>query len=213
MTDSARLLLGSVLFVAVIVFPVFAYLKRRGQTDKKIVLSIFGVWFFWSAINTPIHEGAHALAGILVGMHIRGGQFIQHYWKGDFVHGYVLWDPASTKQFLFSTAGPYVLDFLIALLAFLWFPRKSSTPFIGVLLLSVTCLRSAFDVLINYTADTLFGGKGDFDFLLSGYPRVVVHIVAVLIILFSAAGGVREIVLTHSPTKTLSAQSKASVIS
>lgn len=211
MTDSARSLLGSLLFIALIVLPVFAYLKLRAQSDRKIVFSIFAIWVLWSAVNTPIHEGAHALAGILVGMHVRGGQFIQHFWEGDFVHGYVLWEPASVQRLRFSTTGPYVLDCLITLLAFWLYPRRRCTPFIGALLLSVTYWRSAFDVTVNYTADTLFGGKGDFNFLLSGYPQLLVHIAAVLIILLSAAGGVREIVLAHRFNNTLAAQSKVPV--
>lgn len=198
MTDSARALLGTALYIALVVLPALVYLKRRGQTDKGIVLSIFAIWLPWSAVNAPIHEGAHALAGLLVGMHIRGGQFIQHFWQGDFVHGYVLWEPASVRQFLFSTAGPYVGDALISLFAFFWFPRNRGGPFVGALLLSITYLRSIFDVTVNYTADTLFGGRGDFDFLLSAYPRLVVHAVAVLIILLSAGGVAREIVFARN---------------
>jgi hypothetical protein len=212
MTDSARALLGSALYVALVVLPALMYLKRRGQTDKRIVLSIFAIWLPWSAVNTPIHEGAHALAGLLVGMHIRGGQFIQHFWQGDFVHGYVLWEPASLRQFLFSTSGPYVVDALISLSAFFWLPRKRGGSFVGALLLSITYLRSVFDVTVNYTADTLFGGKGDFDFLLSGYPRLVVHAVAVLIILLSACGAAWEIVLARDLKQPHFVESKLSVV-
>jgi hypothetical protein len=211
MTDAARSLLGSLLFVALIVLPVFAYLKRRGMANKKIVFSIFAVWLFWSAINTPIHEGAHALAGVLVGMHIRGARFVQHYWEGDFVNGYVLWDAASVQQFLFSTVGPYWVDMAIMLIAFVWFPRRRRTPFTGAVLLSVTYLRSIFDVTVNYTADTLFGGKGDFSFLLSGYPRIVIHGAALATVLFGAYLAAREIRLAHRLTKVLSAQAKVSV--
>lgn len=212
MTDSARSLLGSSLYFALVVLPVLAYLKRRGESNKRIVLSTFAIWLLWSAVNAPIHEGAHALAGLLIGMHLRGGQFIQHFWKGDFVHGYVSWEPASVRQFLFSTTGPYVADGLIALLAFFWFPRKSSGAFLGSLLLSLTYLRSAFDVMINYAADTLFGGKGDFDFLLRGYPRLGVHAAAVSIILLSACGGVREIVMARNLKQPHFVESKAVVV-
>lgn len=212
MTDSARSLLGSALYFALVVLPVLAYLKRRGETNKRMVLSIFAIWLLWSAVNTPIHEGAHALAGVLIGMHVRGGQFIQHFWKGDFVHGFVLWEPASERQFLFSTTGPYMTDGLIALLAFFCFPRKRGGPFLGSVLLSLTYLRSAFDVMINYAADTLFGGKGDFDFLLRGYPRLSVHAAAMLIILLSSCGVVREIRLARGLKQPNFVESKASVV-
>ena len=211
MTDSARALFGSALYFALIVIPVVVYLKLRGQTNKKMVLSVFAIWLPWTAINAPIHEGAHALAGVLVGMHIRGGQFIQHFWEGDFVHGYVLWEPASTRQLLFSTAGPYVADALIALFAAFWFRRRRGGPFLGALLLSVTYLRSAFDVMVNYTADTLFGGKGDFNFMLSGYPRIAVHAAAVLIILLCASGAVQEIMRAYRFKKTFSTRPEVSI--
>jgi hypothetical protein len=107
--------------------------------------------------------------------------------------------------------GPYVADGLVALFAFFWFPRKRCAPFIGSLLLSVTYLRSLFDVTVNYTADTLFGGKGDFDFLLSGYPRLAVHAVAVLIILISAGGAAREIVSACNLTKAHFVESSVSM--
>lgn len=211
MTDSGRALLGSALYFVLIVIPMIVYLKLRGQTNKKMVLSVFAIWLPWTAINAPIHEGAHALAGVLVGMHIQGGQFIQHFWEGDFVHGYVLWKPASAPQLLFSTAGPYVADALIALFAAFWFRRRRGGPFLGALLLSVTYLRSVFDVMVNYTADTLFGGKGDFNFLLSGYPRVSVHASAMLIMLLCAFGAAREIILAYrNRRKTLSVRPELS---
>lgn len=197
--------------MALIVLPIFAYLKLRGQTDMKIVLSIFAIWFPWTAINTPVHEGAHALAGMVVGMHMRGGQFIQHFWAGDFVHGYVLWKPATVRQLLFSTAGPYIADALIALFALCWIPRKRCSPFLGALLLSITSLRSVFDVMVNYTADTLFRGRGDVAFLLSGYPRMSVHGTAVLIILLGAYAATQEIVSARDLNQTLSAQSNVPV--
>lgn len=211
MSDAARLLLGSSLYIALIVMPAFGYFKLRGQTDKMIVLSIFAIWIPWTLINTPVHEGAHALAGVLVGMHLRGGQFIQHFWRGDFVHGYVLWAPASTRQILISTSGPYIADALIALCALAWFPRKRCTPFVGALLLSISFLRSAFDVTVNYAADTLFGGRGDFGFLLSGYPRWAVHVAAMLTILLSVLGAARELVLAHRLYKMPSVQVSATV--
>ena len=202
MTDSARSFLGSALFFALIVLPVLAYLKRRGEINKRMVLSTFAIWLVWSAVNTPMHEGAHALAGLLIGMHLRGGQFIQHFWSGDFVHGYVLWKPATVHQFLFSTSGPYLADALISLVAFFWIPANTGgRPFLGALLMSLTYLRSAFDVMMNYAADTLFGGKGDFDFLLQGYPRLGVHAAAVFIILLSSCGGVREIISARNLTQ------------
>jgi len=211
MTDSARGFLASALYFALVVVPALVYLRRRGQRDKRLVLSIFAIWAAWSTANAPIHEGAHALAGLLVGMHIRGGQFIQHFWKGDFVHGYILWEPASVRQFLFSTTGPYMADALISLFAFFWFPRKCG-PFVGALLLSVTYLRSIFDLMVNYTADTLFGGRGDFDFLLSGYPRLIVHAVAVLIILLSCSGAARQILQAPNLKQPHFVSSKVSAV-
>jgi hypothetical protein len=51
-----------------------------------------------------------------------------------------------------------------------------------------------FDVAINYVADTILGGSGDFRFLLSGYPRFAVHFCAWLLMLLGAWGAVLEIV-------------------
>ncbi len=198
MTDAARFLLAGVLFFVLIVMPVFSYLKLRGESNKYIVLWIFTIWFLWNVINAPVHEGAHMLGGVLVGMRVQEYQILQHFWRGDFVHGYVRFRPASVQQLLVSTLSAYVADCLIVLLAFLLFWRRRFSPFFGALIMAVTFLRSTFDVAVNYTADTVFGGKGDFSFLLSGYPRIAVHVGAWASMLLGAAGAMRELVRAHS---------------
>ena len=66
--------------------------------------------------------------------------------------------------------------------------------------------------MVNYTADSLFGGRGDFGFLLSGYPRIVVHGIALLTIFLALSAAAREILLAH-PLKLLSIESKPSLVS
>lgn len=197
MTDSARFLLGSLLFFFVIVVPVLGYLKLRRVNNVRIVLSILAIWLLWNVVNAPIHEGAHMLAGRLVGMHVRDYQLLPHFWTGDFVHGYVTWEPVNTQRMPVSTAGPYIADCLIVLLALWLFPRQRANPFFGALILALTYLRSVYDVAVNYAADTLFGGKGDFNFLFRSYSRAAMHAGAALAILLGAAGAARELVLTH----------------
>jgi len=70
---------------------------------------------------------------------------------------------------LLSTQAPYSTDGLIILLGlFLFRWRSRFTPFVGALILTETFLRSVYDVAINYSLDAIFGGVGDFRFLLSG---------------------------------------------
>ena len=199
MTDAARFLLAGLLFFVLIVMPVFGYLKLRGESNKHIVLWIFTIWFLWNALNAPIHEGAHILGGVLVGMHVQQYQLVQHFWSGDFVHGYVKFGDASKQQLRVSTLAPYVADCLIIPIAVLLFRRRRFGPFFGALFLAVTFLRSAFDVAVNYTADTMFGGRGDFSFLLSACPRTAVHIGAWASMLLGAAGATWELLRAHHP--------------
>lgn len=197
MTDSARFLLGSVLFFFVIVLPVLGYLKLRRASNLRLVFSILAIWLAWNFVNAPIHEGAHFLAGRLVGMHARECRLLPPFWRGDFVHGYISWEEENMQRLPVSTAGPYIADCLIVLLAVWLFPRRRATPFFASLILSLTYLRSIYDVAVNYTADTVFGGKGDFDFLLRSYPRAAVHAGAVLAILLAGVGATRELRLTR----------------
>jgi hypothetical protein len=195
MTDLARFSLGSLLFFLLIVIPVLCYLKRRGETNARIVLYIFATWIVWSLVLAPIHEGSHFLGGRIAGLHLRDYQLIQHFWKGDFVRGYVSWKDGEQWRLLLSCQSPYAIDGLIILLGFFLFRwRTAFNPFVGTLILMLTFLRSVYDVAVNYAADTILGGSGDFRFLLDGYPRLAVHIGAWLLMLLGAVGAMLEIV-------------------
>ena len=195
MTDLARFLVGGLGFFLLIVIPVLFYLKRRGQTDKRIVLYILAIWVLWYLPYAPIHEGSHFLGGRLAGMQPKSYQLVPPFWEGDFVHGYIVWENGKQWQVLLSCQAPYALDGPIILLGFLLFRRRTTfSPFVGALILTMTFLRSVFDVAINYAADTILGGSGDFRFLLNGYPPLAVHIGAWLLMILGAGGAVLEIV-------------------
>lgn len=195
MTDLARFLTGFVFFSFLIVIPLLFYLKRRAQTGKRIVLYILAIWILWYLPYAPIHEGSHFLGGHLAGMQLKSHQFIPPFWKGDFVHGYVTWENGEPWQMLLMSQAPYAMDGLIVLLGFFLFRRRTAfTPFLGALILAQTFLRSVYDVAVNYAADTILGGSGDFRFLLNGYPRLAVHVGAWVLMLLGAWGAVLEIV-------------------
>ena len=195
MTDLARFLIGAVGFFLLIVIPLLFYLKRRAQTEKRIVLYIFAIWILWYLPYAPIHEGSHFLGGHFAGMQLESHQFIPRFWRGDFVNGYVTWEAGEQWQMLLMSQAPYAIDGLIVLLGFFlcrW--RTAFTPFLGALILALTFLRTVYDVAVNYLADTVLGGNGDFRFLLNGYPRLAVHICAWALMLLGAWGAVLEIV-------------------
>jgi hypothetical protein len=58
MTHLARFLIGGVGFFLLIVIPVLFYLKRRAQTQTRIVLYILAIWILWYLPYAPIHEGS-----------------------------------------------------------------------------------------------------------------------------------------------------------
>lgn len=208
MSDQARSFLGSLGYFLLIVLPVLFYLKQRAETNKRIVMYTFALWILWYLPYAPVHEGCHFIAGRLAGMHLESHQFIPPFWKGNFIHGYVSWAPGEQWQLLFSTQAPYTIDALIILLGlFLFRWRHAFTPFVGALILTETILRSLYDVAINYSFDTIFGGVGDFRFLLSGYPRAVVHICAWIVMLMGIFCAAREIALAQ-PGKIASPKNK-----
>ena len=189
MTDAARAHLGGVAFFLIIVMPVFFYMKRRRDSGRRIVLSIFGFWFIWMLVHAPIHELSHLMGGVLVGQHVKDYRLIQRFWTGDFVRAYISWENGTEAQFMVSTLAPYLIDALVIALGFVlsrW--RDSISPFSGMLVFCLTFLRPVYDVATNYVADTMFGGAGDVGFLLYAYPRWAVHVCAWLVML-SGAGG------------------------
>ncbi len=203
MTDLARARLGAVGFLLFIVVPLVFYLKRRGQTDRRMVLSIFGIWIIWNLVHGPIHEISHLLGGWLVGQHVKDYRLIQHFWEGDFVRGYISWENGRQAQYMVSTPAPYVIDLLMVLLGYSLFRWRSRFPaLLGALVLLLTFLRPIYDIATNYAADTIFGGVGDVGFLLNAYPPVVVHVFAWLVMLLAAAGATREILKTHKQNPT-----------
>jgi len=76
MTDQARSLLGSLGYFLLIVVPVLAYLRKRAETNQRIVRDTFVLWILWYLPYAPVHEGCHFVAGSLAGMHLKSHQFI-----------------------------------------------------------------------------------------------------------------------------------------
>jgi hypothetical protein len=188
MTNLTRFALGVIGFFLLIVLPVFWYLKRRGQTDKRLVLSILAIWIIFTLFHAPVHEMSHLFAGRLVGQHTVGYQLIQYFWQGDFTDGHITWQGGEQWQFLVSTQAPYLIDALFILLGFFLLRlRAAFTPFVGALILTLTFLRPVFDVATNYAAGAV-SGSGDFGLLFSGYPHFAVHAGAWLIMLLGVAG-------------------------
>jgi len=191
--------LGSLGYFLLIVVPGLAYLRKRAETNQRIVIYTFVLWILWYLPYAPVHEGCHFVAGSLAGMHLKSHQFIPPLWRGDFIHGYVSWEQGKPWQRLLSTQAPYSIDGLIILSGlFLFRGRSRFTPFVGALKLTETFLRSVYDVAINYSSDTIFGGVGDFRFLLRGYPPLAVHACAWLVMLLGMSSAVREIALAKS---------------
>lgn len=194
MTDFSRFLLGVVGFVFVIMLPLLFYLKRRGVTNKRLILYFFIIYAVWYLSYAPIHEGFHFLAGRLSGMHANSYQFVPRFWRGDFVNGYIDWSDGKPWQMLLSCQAPYAIDGLIVVLGYVLLRKRNSIgPFLGALILTLIFLRSVFDVAVNYSAGTL-AGAGDFHYLLGGYPPVAVHVGAWAVMLIGAWGALQEIV-------------------
>lgn len=64
------------------------------------MLTILAIWILWNLVHTPIQEMSYFFVGRLVGMHAKDCQLIRHFWKGDFVHGYILWEGGERWQIL-----------------------------------------------------------------------------------------------------------------
>ena len=209
MTDAARAQLGGVAFFLIMVLPVFFYMKRRRESDRRIVLSIFGIWLIWNLVHAPIHELSHLIGGLLVGQHVKDYRLIPQFWKGDFVRAYISWQNGTRAQFMVSTLAPYAIDALMIALGFVlsrW--RESISPFSGVLVLCLTFLRPVYDVATNYVADTFCGGAGDVGFLLFAYPRSAVHLCAWLVVL-SGAGGATWAIVKQQPARRFTSATAA----
>ncbi len=205
MSDLARFLVAGLGFFLLIVLPVLFYLQRRRQTGKRIVLYIFAIWILWNLVNAPIHEGSHMLGGHLAGLQLKNYQLIQHFWEGDFVHGYVNWENGNQWQMLLSCQAAYLIDGVLVLLGIFFFRwRTTFTPFVGALVLALTFLRSVFDVAVNYAGATLFGGFGDLGFLFSGYPRLAVHTGAWILMLLGAWRAALEIMKAGKQVRSTS---------
>ncbi len=192
MTHHARFLVGVVAFFILIVLPLLLYLKRRAVTNQRMVLYFFTIYALWYLTYAPIHEGCHFIAGRLSGMQAKSYQLMPRFWRGDFVNGYIDWD-GTRWQKLLSCQAPYVVDgFLVLLVYFLFCKRAHYGPFLGALILTLAFLRSVFDVAVNYSAGTL-SSVGDFQYLLSGYPPLPVHLAAWIVMLLASWFALREI--------------------
>src|SRR5512140_872105 len=123
MTDLSRFLHGFCGFLFLIMLPLLSYLKRRGVTNNQVFLYFFSIYLLWYLPYAPIHEGAHLVAGWLTGMQAKSYQLLPHFWKGDFVNGYIEWSEGKHWQILLSCQAPYLLDGWSVLLGYGLFRR------------------------------------------------------------------------------------------
>jgi hypothetical protein len=193
MSDRARLLLGVLMFVVVIMLPLLLYLKRRAVSNRRIIPYFFLIYALWYLPYAPFHEACHFLAGRFTGLQAKSYRFLPRFWEGDFVNGYINWSGGQPWQIRFSCQAPYAIDGVLVLIGFLLFRKRNRFgPFLGALILTEVFLRSVFDVVVNYSAGT-FGGAGDFYYLLTTSPPMAVHVGAWALILLGIGGALHEI--------------------
>lgn len=204
MTEFARTLQGGVQILIVFVIPLVIYFRRWDLKASRIVTYVLAVYAIWFLSYSPTHEGAHLAGGLLAGLDVQSYQLLPPFWRGDFVHGYIAWRPGGRPgAMLVSTVSPYLFDgLLLGVWAFAmrWADRG---PLIGALILSLTALRCVYDVGNNYFADTVFGGRGDVEFLLLKVPPPAVHAGAWALMLGGAACAMRQV--TGVSRRTVSA--------
>ena len=193
MTDHSRFLLGFVAFILLIASPLLVYLRKRVVSNARMILYFFIIYLLWYLPYAPIHEGAHYLGGRITGLHASSYQLLPHFWRGDFVNGYIKWIDGRPWQILLSSQAPYTIDGLVVVLGCLLLRKRIFFgPFLSALILTEVFLRSVFDVAVNYFAGTL-ARTGDFHYMLGGYPAVAVHLGAWAVMLLGAWGAVRMI--------------------
>jgi len=166
-----------------VVIPLTAYLWRRGTGPRKVVISCAILTALWYASQSTIHAASHAFGYFVSGAPATSLQAIPDSWEGFFAAGSP--GPGLTgthwQRFLQLTA-PFLVDGALLLLGswlFQW--RHKIAPFLGGLILTLTCLRSVFDLANNYAAGVL-RSSGDYQQLFSGYPALAVHAVTLLLL-------------------------------
>ncbi len=176
MTELARTIQGTVQILIVFVVPLVIYFRRWHLAAGRTVAYVLAVYAIWFVSYSPTHEGAHLTGGLLAGLDVRSYQLVPPFWRGDFVHGYIDWQPGAPRAaMVVSTLSAYLLDALLLgvwAVAVRWADRG---PFAGALILALTALRCVYDVSNNYLADTVLGGRGDVGFLLMNLPPIAVH--------------------------------------
>lgn len=167
-----------------VVIPLAAYLWRRGTGPGKMVVFCGVLTALWYVSQSTIHAASHAFGYVASGAPVASLQAVPDSWEGFFSAGAP--GPGLTgthwQRFL-QLAAPFLIDGALLLLGswlFQW--RHTISPFAGGLILTLTCLRSVFDLVNSYAAGVL-RGTGDFQQLFTGYPTLVVHAVTLVLIL------------------------------
>ncbi|MGD0579564.1 MAG: hypothetical protein ABSC08_11620 [Bryobacteraceae bacterium] len=177
-----------------LVVPLAAYLWRRGQRPGRLALSCFAITVLWYVSQSTIHEASHVLGIVASGAPATSFRVIPYSWEGFFAQSFEAPGVTGTHwQRLIQLAAPFLVDGLLMLLGswvFQW--RHDFPPLVGGLILTLTYLRSVFDLVNNYMAGVL-AGTGDYQQLLSGYPPLAIHACTLALILLGLLGTWAEI--------------------
>jgi len=170
-----------------VVIPLAAYLWMRGVDAARLALACAAITGLWLLIQRPVHEASHVLGGILSGAPATSFSVIPDSWTDFFAKSFQGHGLSGTMwQKLIWLAGPYWVDAVMLMLGSWLFRRQHSySPYTGAVVLTVTGLRSIFDLVHNYLAGWLLN-SGDYQQLLSSYPPVAVHACTVFVIALGA---------------------------
>ena len=177
-----------------LVIPLAAYLRKRGQRPLHLVLSCLAITALWYVSQSTIHEASHVLGNIASGAPATSLKAVPYSWEGFFARSFTVPGVTGTHwQRLIQLAAPFLVDGLLMLLgSWLFHWRHSIPPSVGGLVLMLTYLRALCDLVINYMAGVL-SDSGDYQQLLSGYPPLAVHVCTWILILLGLLGTWSEI--------------------
>lgn len=144
----------------------------------------------YQVLYTPLHESAHAIAGLLKGERIEKFVFWPSYSPNRFSFGHVIFKGgrSDTELGWFVAAAPYIFDFTLFLITFAYlqnFTIERHWTWLNLVIIGLVAplINSSFQYLLG-----LVKISGDVGALFKLLPKFVVHIYFVITLSLYAVG-------------------------